>query len=58
MILYILIGLIYSLINSIIRKLEGSNDPLIVTLWIFFWPLCFLVLGINFLQDKFKRNEL
>lgn len=54
--LWLFIGFLYVMINVYIRKLE-TDDPLLVLVWLFLWPLGFLsllVLGIIYLIKKIK----
>ena len=48
---YFLVGTIYWFINGAIRKLSAREDVFITTLWLLGWPLCFLTLAINKLQE-------
>lgn len=50
--LYILIGLIYTLINIFIRKLDVDGDWTFVYVWVFLWPVCFIALFL----EKFKEK--
>lgn len=59
---YFLVGLAYWAINIFIRKLHLKNDnngaELIVMMWLFLWPICFLVLIIAGLSDMFKSKKI
>ncbi len=48
MLTYLAIGLIYVLINIFVRKID-QDDPMLVILWWFAWPLfagLWLVMGL------------
>lgn len=49
---YILVGIIYTLINAFVRKLNREGDWLLTLLWLFGWPLCFIALAIEKYQNK------
>lgn len=51
--IYLIIGLIYTLINIFIRKLDVDNDWMIVLVWWFMWPICFIAIIINYLNKKY-----
>lgn len=55
--IYFLIGLLYTLINTKIRKIE-PEDSLLVLVWIGFWPIAFIVLFIHYLEKKYNRHKL
>lgn len=50
MLVYMLIGIVYCLVNILIRKLEIEGDWAVVYVWLFLWPICFISLFI----EKFK----
>lgn len=50
--IYLLIGLIYLLINTLVRKLNTEDDWMLPMVWLFFWWLCFIVLFILWIQKK------
>lgn len=55
--IYILIGLTYTLINGLVRKLDTDGDYLLPMVWIFLWPICFVALiflKFNHYKDKYK----
>lgn len=49
---YVLVGIIYTLINGFVRKLDTDGDMMIVFVWIFMWPIAFLALIIRYLITK------
>lgn len=56
--IYASIGLIYVLVNVFVRKID-PDDPMLVLVWWFLWPLCFAALatlwvndGINALRNR------
>lgn len=57
MLIYILIGLTYYLINIFVRKLHKDNEDedgwLLTILWIFGWPICFIALLIHKLKNRY-----
>jgi hypothetical protein len=55
--IYFIIGLVYTLINTQIRKIE-PEDPLLVLVWICLWPMALIVLFIHYLENKYKKHEL
>lgn len=54
--IYILIGIVYLLINVLIRKLDTEGDYLLPNVWMFFWPLCLLALLIRRLDKTNFEN--
>ena len=44
---YFLIGLIYTFINGFVRKIDTEGEPLLPTVWLCLWPICFKI-------EKFK----
>jgi hypothetical protein len=63
--IYLLIGLIYWLINSFVRKLETDGDYLLPMVWFLAWPLAaitwLIILGVwikEYLVNKFTKNQL
>ena len=59
---YTLIGMAYWAVNIFIRKLHLKNDnngaELIVLMWIFLWPICFLALIVFGVSDMLKKNKI
>ena len=53
---YILIGLIYTLINTFIRKLDTDGDWTLPFVWIFIWPVCFIGLILEQLDKKYGKK--
>ena len=53
---YFLIGVLYWTYNLIFRKLHTKNEPgdgwTLVPLWLFGWPICFIVLFSIWITDK------
>jgi hypothetical protein len=63
--IYLLIGLIYWLINSFVRKLETDGDYLLPIVWFLAWPLAaitwFIILIVwikEYLVTKFSKNQI
>lgn len=55
--IWLIVGLLYVLINVFLRKLE-TDDPMLVLVWLFLWPLGILsliVLGIIHLIQKIQN---
>lgn len=54
--IYFLIGLTYYLFNIFVRKLHTKNEAgdgwFLVPFWLFFWPICFMVLAGQALQKR------
>ncbi len=50
---YFMIGLVYSLVNIFVRKLETNGDYLLPFVWMFFWPITIPVL----VAQKFKKSK-
>lgn len=42
--LYVIIGLVYLLINIFVRKLDTYDDPMLPLVWWFLWPICLAAL--------------
>jgi len=51
---YVLIGMLYMFVNILVRKLD-ADDPLLVLLWWFLWPIAMIGLLVLSLQI-FIRN--
>ncbi|MCX8481227.1 MAG: hypothetical protein ORN58_04830 [Sediminibacterium sp.] len=51
---YFGIGLVYSLVNIFVRKLETNGDYLLPFVWMFFWPITIPVL----LAQQFRKNKV
>ena len=54
MIIYFLIGILYTLVNLFIRKLDIENDWGLVFIWILAWPLFFVLLLISKIPSKYE----
>lgn len=55
MLIYVLIGIIYTMINGIIRKLDHDDDWMLPISWIFLWPIFFIALIVKRLSKAFKK---
>jgi hypothetical protein len=55
--IYIIIGLLYTLINITLRKIH-PEDPLLTLVWIILWPIALIILLIHYLENKYKKHEL
>lgn len=55
---YILIGLLYTLVNIFIRKIDTDGDYLLVFVWMFIWPLAFTALIVDYLYNKIYKNKI
>lgn len=57
---YILIGLIYWLINMFIRKLPRKNEDgagwFLSLFWLLLWPFCFVALICAAIADLLKQK--
>lgn len=53
---YFLIGAIYTLINGFVRKLDTDGDFMLGFIWLFFWPIAFITLGLRAI-DKFRKKR-
>jgi hypothetical protein len=54
---YFLIGLIYTIINGMVRKLDTDDDFLLPMVWFLLWPIAFISLffvGMKKLISKIK----
>jgi len=52
---YFIVGLIYTLYNGLVRKLDTSGDYLLPMVWLLLWPIAFMglaALGISKLINK------
>lgn len=54
---YLAIGLLYTLINCTIRKLEGRSDPWLVLAWWFIWPIFLPISLYSILTNKNENEE-
>lgn len=61
-IIYIIIGLAYWAINIWVRKFPNKDEYgdgwVIAPVWVVFWPICFTVLLIAYIQGLFKKGKL
>jgi len=59
---YIGIGLVYWAINIWVRKLPSKDEYfegwVIAPVWVVFWPICFAVLLIAYIQTLFRKGKL
>lgn len=55
---YFLIGLIYVLVNALIRKIDTDGDWLIALVWLLLWPFCFIALITALIQDLIYKNKV
>lgn len=55
---YFLIGLIYTFINGFVRKIDTEGEPLLPTVWLCLWPICFIGLIASFIQDKIEKFKV
>lgn len=53
--LYFFIGLIYALINGLIRKIETNGDPMQPFAWVLLWPIGVITLAIQNIYKAYKR---
>lgn len=51
---YFLIGIIYTVINGAVRKLDNDDWDLVWG-WIIFWPVFFIAIVISLLNKLLKR---
>ena len=51
---YFLIGVLYTLINLFIRKLNIEDDWGLMFMWILAWPLFFILLLISKISNKYE----
>lgn len=60
--LYFIIGIIYTIINGAVRKLNTDGDPLLTFVWVFLWPIGLLALlvynTVKFVKKKFKKVNI
>lgn len=54
---YVLIGLLYVLINIFIRDIE-PDDPMLPLVWWFLWPICFVALAILIARRLIKGKQI
>ena len=45
--IYFIIGIVYTLVNIFVRKLDTNGDYLLPFIWLLLWPIAFIVLIIN-----------
>lgn len=56
--LYLLVGLVYLLVNVLIRKIQTEDDWMLPMVWLFFWWLCFIALFIIWIQNKLTKKQI
>lgn len=54
--IYFLIGMIYTLINGFVRKLDTDGDWLLPIFWLLLWPIAFIGLAIITVNKYFERR--
>lgn len=52
---YFLVGIIYTVINGYVRKLDTDGDWGLVFVWMFLWPLAFIALGIMYISKRVNK---
>lgn len=52
---YFLIGIVYTVINGYVRKLDTDGDWGLVFVWMFLWPLAFIALGIMYISKRVNK---
>ena len=52
---YFIIGLIYSLYNGFIRKIDTHGDYMLPVVWFMLWPIAFVSLGVLGITKIVKR---
>lgn len=45
--LYVITGLCYALLNGIIRKIDTDGDPMLPLVWFLLWPICMLAVIVD-----------
>lgn len=55
--IYFLIGILYTIVNCLVRKMNTDEEYLIIFIWVFFWPICFICIGLHFL-GKLKNTKV
>jgi formate hydrogenlyase subunit 3/multisubunit Na+/H+ antiporter MnhD subunit len=53
---YFIIGLVYCLINGLVRKVDTDGDWLLPIVWLTLWPLGILSLLVAGIIGIFKRK--
>lgn len=54
--IYFLIGMIYTLINGLVRKLDTDGDWLLPIFWLLLWPIAFIGLVIINVNKYFESR--
>lgn len=54
--IYFLIGMIYTLINGFVRKLDTDGDWLLPIFWLLLWPIAFIGLVIINVNKYFESR--
>lgn len=52
---YFLIGIVYTVINGYVRKLDTDGDWSLVFVWLFLWPLAFIALIIMYISKRVNK---
>lgn len=52
---YFAIGIIYLLVNVLIRKME-VDDWTITLMWIFLWPICWIALIFHMINAVWNKK--
>ncbi len=52
---YFLIGIVYTVINGYVRKLDTDGDFTLPFVWMFLWPLAFTALGIMYISKRVNK---
>lgn len=52
---YFLIGIVYTVINGYVRKLDTDGDFTLPFVWMFLWPLAFIALGIMYISKRVNK---
>jgi len=58
LLIYILIGLVYTVINGSVRKIDTDGDWMLPLVWWGLWPLCLTALLVGFLQDLWRKHKI
>ena len=53
--LYLGIGIVYTLVNGLYRKLDTDSDWGLPFLWMFLWWVCFIALFIQYIGKKINK---
>lgn len=50
---YFLIGIVYTVINGYVRKLDADWD--LTFAWLFLWPVCFIALFVIYISKRVNK---